>query len=45
MNKEIFNKCLDYYRDEYEEFMDVSTLNTNSQIFSLEEQTMRYAKH
>ena len=45
MDKDIFNKCLDYYRDEYEEFMGVSTFSTNSQIFTLEEQVMRYAKH
>ena len=45
MDKNIFNKYLDYYRDEYEDFMGVSTLNTNSQIYTLEEQVMRYAKH
>ena len=36
---------VDFYRNEYEEFIGVSTLNTNLQIYTLEEQIMRYAKH
>ena len=45
MNKNIYKKMLDFYRDEYEDFIGVSSFDTSLKSFTLEEQIMRYAKH
>ena len=45
MNKKICKQFLDYHRDEYEQFMGVSSLDKSYKLFSLEQQQMRYAKH
>lgn len=45
MNKEIYINMLEYYRDEYEDFIGVSTFDVSLKAFTLEQQIMRYGKH